>query len=147
MSKEKILQLLNHALELEHSAHIQYLGHAELIGGLEAEPIIARLKEIASDELKHQAKFRELIGLLGGVPSLKMAPAYPAKTMKEILVQNIKAEKEAIDTYKKILVELKKEKANYYDLLLEHEIRHIAMEEQEHLTELELLQNTQGQSY
>ena len=90
MTKEKIIQLLNHALELEHSAHIQYLSHAELIDGLDAEPIIARLKEIASDELKHQAKFRELIGLLGGVPSLKMAPAHPAKNIQEILAQNLK---------------------------------------------------------
>ena len=147
MSKEKIIQLLNQALELEHSAHIQYLSHAEIVAGLEAEPIIERLKEIAGDEHKHQDKFRNLIGLLGGVPSLKMSPAHPARNIKEILIQNLKDEKTAVDTYRKILAELKKEKIQYYDYILEHEVRHILMEEQEHITELELLQDTQGKSY
>jgi len=43
---------------------------------------------------------------------------------------------------------LKKEKSKgYYDHLLEHDIRHILMEEQEHITELELLLGIQGKSY
>lgn len=46
MTKEKIVQLLNHALELEHGAFVQYLNHAEVIDGINAEPIIARLKEL-----------------------------------------------------------------------------------------------------
>ena len=148
MSKEKILELLNHALELEHAAHIQYLSHAEVIDGINSEPIIARLKEIAGDEKNHQDKFRTLIGLLGGTPSIKIAPTHPARSIKEILQQNLKDEKEAVDTYRKILEELKKEKGKgYYDHLLEHDVRHILMEEQEHITELELLSGTQGASY
>jgi bacterioferritin (cytochrome b1) len=54
--------MLNKALELEHAARIQYLAHAELVAGLNAEPIIERLKEIAGDEEKHEQKFRTLIG-------------------------------------------------------------------------------------
>src|SRR3989344_1580223 len=148
MSKEKILELLNHALELEHAAHIQYLSHAEVIDGINSEPIIARLKEIAGDEKNHQDKFRTLIGLLGGTPSIRIAPTHSARSIKEILQQNLKDEKEAVDTYRKILEELKKEKGKgYYDHLLEHEVRHILMEEQEHITELELLSGIQGASY
>ena len=148
MTKEKILQLLNHGLDLEHGAYVQYLSHAEVVDGINAEPIIARLKEIAGDEKNHQDKFRTLIGILGGVPSMKIAPTYPAKTIKEILEVNLKGEKEAVDTYRKILQELKAEKSQgYYDHLLEHELRHILMEEQEHISELELLQGTQGSSY
>lgn len=148
MTKEKILQLLNHALELEHAAFIQYLSHAEIVDGINAEPIIARLKEIASDEKNHQDKFRNLIGLLGGVPSMNIAPTHPAKSVKEILERNLRDEKEAVDTYRKILEALKKEKGQgYYDHLLEHEVRHILMEEQEHITELELLLGIQGSSY
>ena len=148
MSKEKILELLNHALELEHAAHIQYLSHAEVIDGINSEPIIARLKEIAGDEKNHQDKFRTLIGLLGGTPSIRIAPTHSARSIKEILQQNLKDEKEAVDTYRKILEELKKEKGKgYYDHLLEHEVRHILMEEQEHITELELLSGIQGVSY
>ncbi len=148
MTKESILELLNHALELEHAAYVQYLSHAEIVDGINAEPIIARLKEIAGDELKHQEKFRTLIGLLGGVPSMGIAATYPAKDVKGILEQNLKNEKEAVDTYRGIIEALKKEKGKgYYDHLLEHEVRHILMEEQEHITELELLLGIQGSSY
>ncbi|MCX8194008.1 MAG: ferritin-like domain-containing protein [Candidatus Pacearchaeota archaeon] len=147
MTKEKIIQLLNNALELEHGAFVQYLSHAEIIEGTDAEPIIARLKEIASDEEKHQEKFRKLIGALGGTPSMKIAATHEAKTVKEILEQNLKDEKMAVDVYRKILEELKKEKIKYYGEMIEHEVRHILMEEEEHITELELLLGKQGSSY
>jgi bacterioferritin (cytochrome b1) len=147
MSKQEILKLLNHALELEHAATVQYLSHAECVDGEGAESIISRLKEIAGDEKDHAEKFRTLIGALGGVPSMGMAPTYAATTVKEILEVNLKGEKEAVDTYKKIIEKLKTEKIPYYDYLLEHDIRHILMEEQEHITEIELLLKTSGSSY
>jgi bacterioferritin (cytochrome b1) len=148
LAKEKVLELLNHALELEHAAFVQYLSHAEVVDGINAEPIIERLKEIAEDERKHQEKFRTLIGILGGVPSMRIAETHPAKNLDEILKQNLKDEKIAVDTYRKILEEIAKDRGRgYYDFLLEHEVRHILMEEQEHITELELLLGIQGSSY
>ena len=148
MTKEKIIELLNHGLELEHAAFVQYLSHAEIVDGISAEPIIARLKEIANDEKGHQEKFRTLIGDLGGVPSMNFTPRHPATTIKQILEVNLEDEKTAVDTYRNILEELKKEKGGgYYDHLLEHDIRHILMEEQEHITELELLLEIQGKNY
>jgi bacterioferritin (cytochrome b1) len=148
MFKEKIIELLNNGLELEHAAFVQYLGHAEIVDGIDSEPIIARLKEIANDEKIHQEKFRTLIGGLGGIPSMDFTPRHPAKTIKQMLEVNLKDEKIAVDTYLKILEELKKEKGQgHYDHLLEHEIGHILMEEQEHITELELLLSVQGKRY
>lgn len=148
MSKEELLKMLNQALELEHAAYIQYLSHAELIDGENAEPIIERLKEIANDEKNHQDKFRALIGMLGGTPSMGIAETHPAKTVREILEQNLKDEKEAVDTYRKIYEMIVKERGKgYYDMILEHEVRHIIMDEQEHITELELLLGRSGESY
>jgi bacterioferritin (cytochrome b1) len=147
MSKEYVLRLLNHALELEHAAYVQYLSHAEIVDGENAEPIIERLKEIAGDEKNHQEKFRVLIEALGGVPSMGIAPTHTAKITKEILEQNLEDEKEAVDMYRGIIQKLKTEKIQYYDYLLEHEARHILMEEQEHITELEFLLAIQGSSY
>ncbi|MEM3463102.1 MAG: hypothetical protein QXJ15_05500, partial [Candidatus Bathyarchaeia archaeon] len=73
---------------------------------------------------------------------------HPAKSLDEILRVNLKDEKVAVDTYRKILEELSKDRGRgYYDFLLEHEVRHILMEEQEHITELELLLGIQGSSY
>lgn len=143
--KEKtgeLVRMLNQGLELEHAARIQYLAHAELIQGLNAEPIRDRLREIASDEARHEEKFRTLIGdYLEGEPSMGISATHPAIGISKILETNLADEKTAIDFYKKIYqtVYEHKEEWPYAFEKLEHEIRHIIMEEQEHVTELSLL--------
>jgi bacterioferritin len=142
MTKEAIIKLLNQALELEHAAEIQYLSHAEIIDGLYAEPIIERLREIAGDEHKHAEIFRELIGdILGGTPSMGLAKTYPGKDIKQILEQNLKNEKEAIEIYTKILETIYNDKKNltYEFQKVEHDVRHVIIDEQEHASELKLL--------
>ncbi len=140
--KTELIAMLNRALELEHAARIQYLAHAELINGINAEAIIERLKEIASDEQKHEEKFRELIGsYLGGEPVMSLAETHKAKDLKKILDVNLKGEKDAIDFYKQIYRKVieNKEELQYQFETLEHEIRHVIIDEQEHVTELSLL--------
>ncbi len=140
--KEQLLKMLNQALKLEHAARIQYLTHAELVKGAGAEKIIERLKEIASDEQEHEEIFRELIGgYLGGEPTMGLAETYEAKDTKEILEVNLKGEKEAVDFYKRIYKKLieNKESFPYEFETLEHGIRHVIMDEQEHIVELSLL--------
>jgi rubrerythrin len=134
--------MLNRALELEHAARIQYLAHAELISGINAEKIIERLKEIASDEEKHEGKFRELIGnYLGGESVMSLAETHKAKDIKKILDVNLKGEKDAIDFYKQIYRKIieNKDELQYQFETLEHEVRHVIIDEQEHVTELSLL--------
>jgi len=140
--KAELIEMLNKALGLEHAARIQYLAHAELIKGLGAEKIIERLKEIASDEEKHEGKLRNLIGnFLDGEPVMKIAETHRAKETKAILEVNRKGEKDAIDFYKQIYrkVVASKEALQYEFETLEHEVRHIIIDEQEHVTELSVL--------
>ena len=142
MPKKEIIDMLNRALEMEHQAFVQYLSHAELVEGLNSEPIIARLKEIANDEKGHQEKIRELVGsYLGGVPSMGIAKTESAKTIEEILKANLKGEIEAVDFYTKVMEKVKEDKKDlpYMFLKLEHEVRHIIMDEQEHIMELKTL--------
>jgi bacterioferritin (cytochrome b1) len=140
--KDELVVLLNKALELEHAARIQYLAHAELIKGLGAEKLIERLTEIAGDEAKHEGKFRNLIGnFLNGEPSMGMAATHRAKATEEILNVNRKGEKEALDFYKEIykkIVENKTELVYEFETL-EHELRHVILDEQEHVAELTTL--------
>lgn len=141
-NNDKLIKLLNQALKLEQAARIQYLAHAELMAGLNAEPIIARLKEIASDEQKHEEIFRNLItNYLGGECSMDLTPTYQAKGVLQILKVNLKAEKGAVDFYTKIMEEIKKAKDElpYAYLKLEHDVRHVIMDEEEHAVELQLL--------
>jgi len=140
--KEELTKMLNQALKLEHAARIQYLTHAELVKGAGAEKIIERLKEIASDEQEHEEIFRELIGdYLGGEPTMCLAETFEAKDTKEILEVNLKGEKEAVDFYKRIYKKVveNKEHLQYEYETLEHGIRHVIMDEQEHIVELSLL--------
>jgi len=140
--KEELIKLLNRALELEHAARIQYLAHAELLKGIHSEPVIARIKEIAGDELKHEEKFRTLIGAyLGGEPAMSLAETHRAQDEKKILEVNLKGEKDAIDFYKQIYQKVidNKKDLQYEFETLEHEIRHVIIDEEEHVVELSQL--------
>ena len=140
--EKELVDMLNQALRLEHAARIQYLAHAEMIKGENAEKQIERLKEIASDEEKHEGKFRNLIGsYLKGEPVMDLAETRRATELKNILEINLKGEKDAIDYYKKIYQKVNENKAAlpYIFETLEHEIRHVIVDEQEHVVELSLL--------
>lgn len=142
MSKQGLARMVNDALELEHAARIQYLAHAEQVDGLNAEPIIARLKEIAADELTHEDLFRTMIGgYLDGVPSMNVSERHPATTLQEILKVNLDDEKHAVEVYTGILEKVREMRGDlkheYFQL--EHALRHIITDEQEHISELKLL--------
>jgi len=138
----ELLTLLNTALELEHAAAIQYFTHAQLLSGPGCEPLIARLEDSAKDEQAHAAKLRTLIGdYLLAVPSMGVAGTRTAGGLLDILQTNLTSEREAIVQYQKILDWLHKALAEnnanglpYHTL--EHDIRHLLMEEQEHVAEL-----------
>jgi len=143
--KKELIDLLNQALQKEHAAINQYRSHAELINGINAEPIIARLMEIAGDEEKHAGKFRKLIGnYLGGVPTMDLSETHKAKGIPAILKVNLKDEKDAIDFYKQILQKILENKKDlpYIYVTLEHEVRHIILDEEEHVAELSTLLGT-----
>jgi bacterioferritin (cytochrome b1) len=137
--KAELVSMMNKALELEHAARIQYLTHAELITGPNAEPIIARLKEIAGDEEKHEQKFRTMIAdYLDGEPTMAIGKTSGAQGVPQILAINLKNEKDAQDFYKqiyKLAVDNKKD-LQYEFESIEHELRHVILDEQEHIVEL-----------
>lgn len=140
--KNELITMLNQALRLEHAARIQYLAHAGLVKGLDAEPIVARIKELAGDEAKHEEKFRELISsYLGGECTMELAPTHKAETTNDVLNVNLKDEKTAIEFYRQIYAKViaNKESLPYCFETLEHEIRHIIVDEQEHVAELSTL--------
>lgn len=140
--KEELIEMLNSALELEQATRIQYLTHAQQIKGPDAETIIARLEEIAADEAEHERKFRTLIGdYLGGIPSMGTTTPHAGGNDIDILDTDIADEKTAIDFYKQIYRKAcdNKDQLPYVFETIEHELRHIIKDEQEHIVELSLL--------
>jgi rubrerythrin len=137
--KKEIAEMINKAVELEYAARIQYLAHAEKVKGLYSEPIVERLKEIASDELKHEEIFRHLVtNYLNSDVSVNLEKIYDANNIKQILEVNLKGEKDAISYYKQIYKKVVENKDSllYEFETLEHQIRHVIIDEQEHVVEL-----------
>jgi bacterioferritin (cytochrome b1) len=141
--REELISLLNKALELEHAARFQYLSHAEQVKGLYSEKAIERLKEIAADEEKHEQKFRNLIGAyLDGVPSMGVSPTKAANTIEDILRINLASEMQGVDLYQTIYEKICacKHDLRYKYHYMEHELRHIIVDEEEHIAELRQLE-------
>jgi bacterioferritin len=136
MNKKKIIEALNEALAQEHACFIRYLTHAAVITGPYAEPIAARLKDIAEDEEAHAQKLRDRIAGLGGTPTMRVEQKdlVMASSLKDILEVNLKEEEKAIAMYRALL----KEAGQEGELLFET-IEHILQDEQEHKEELERL--------
>ena len=141
MTKARLIELLNQALELEHQAEAQYLSHATLLSGETADTITERLTEIAGDEHKHAGLFRDCLEILDAAPSIKMHEGHPATGTKNILKTNLKDERDAVDFYRTIIAEIQKSKAElpYEWEFIEHKVRHILMEEEEHALEIRTL--------
>ena len=140
--RKEIVALMNKALSMEYGAYIQYLTHAEMLTGPNCEPLIARLRELAGDEAKHACTLRDLISNhLLAEPLMDVAPTTPAKDLSKILDVNLQDEYEAIDIYETIHEKIVENKSQlkYLHQFLEHAIRHILMEEEEHVAELSLL--------
>jgi len=140
--KTELVAMLNKALELEHAARIQYLTHAELVKGQVADEFIARFKEIAGDEEKHEGMFRECLSILDAEPSMGIAPTHRAEGILQMLEVNLKDERGAVDHYRKIYEKMKeaKEELKYEYEFIEHKVRHVIQEEEEHILELKTLQ-------
>ncbi len=132
--KKAMAGLLNKALASEHQADLQYLTHASVLQGINCEPVVARLKEIAGDEEKHAGMLRERIAALGGEPTMAVAKTVFESDVQKVLRANLKGELEAIDLYRAIYKQVPRE-----EMLLEHSVRHILMDELEHVEELRTL--------
>ena len=140
--KITLTEMLNKGLRLEHGARLQYLSHVEMVSGIMSEPVVVRLKEIAEDERKHEEIFRDLIGgYLGGIPTMGLEDTHKAGDLKNMLEVNLKDEKDAIDFYRGIYEKIvaNKKKLRYEFETLEHGIRHVIIDEQQHVSELSQL--------
>ena len=68
MGRDKFIELLNHDLEGEHGAIIQYLTHVYAMG--EGE-MACEIEALAREEMRHLDWLAETIVELGGVPTLE----------------------------------------------------------------------------
>jgi bacterioferritin len=101
--------MLNKAIAREMQVAVQYMWqHVQWIG-VKGFAVRDELQSIAVEEMKHAEKIAERLFYLGGTPTTKPDPINVGKTLKEMIKQDIKDEKIAIEMYKQIIEMAQKE--------------------------------------
>ena len=102
MASEKLKDMLNGAIAREIQVSVQYMWQHVQWMGVDHFAVSDKFKEIAVEGMEHAEKIAERLWCLGGVPTTKPAPIKVGKSLWEMVDNDIKAEVEAIDMYKKI---------------------------------------------
>jgi len=104
-----LLEQLNQAIARELQVAIQYMWQHVQWGGVKGFAVHSELKSIAVAEMKHAETIAERLYYLGGIPTTKPSPILVGATLKEMIAQDVKDEENAINLYKKIVEQAKKE--------------------------------------
>lgn len=126
-SKE-LLNLLNKAIAREIQVSIQYMWQHVMWSGVKGYAVKDALSGIAKAEMKHAEMIAERLYYLGGIPTTKPEPIFVGKTLKEMIVQDVKDEEGAIRLYKEIVDLARKEGDEVTNLMF----RHIMQDEEDH---------------
>jgi bacterioferritin len=102
LASEKLKEMLNGAIAREIQVSIQYMWQHVQWMGVDHFAVSDKFKEIGVEEMKHAEKIAERLWYLGGIPTTKPATINVGKSLWEMVDNDIKAEEEAIDMYKKI---------------------------------------------
>ena len=97
---EKLVELLNHDLELEYSAAIQYINHSAVMTGAAYGDIIKELKIHTNEEIQHAMILADQIDFLGGKPTVKVGEIHVSQDNDTMLKQDLEGEEDAIQRSK-----------------------------------------------
>jgi len=101
--KNKIVQLLNKALQDELAATFQYMWHHFQGRGIESESILPVFKKQALDEMKHAEALAERITSLGGSPNHIPSAMKFGGDLRKMMQDDLALEEAAITFYKQII--------------------------------------------
>jgi len=109
MTSKKLLTMLNGAIAREIQVSIQYMWqHVQWIG-VKGFATKDAFEDIAKQEMKHAESIAERLFYLGEIPTTKPEPINVGKNLKEMVTQDVKDEKNAIEMYKEIIQIAQKE--------------------------------------
>ncbi|MCG8909379.1 MULTISPECIES: bacterioferritin [Pseudomonas] len=112
--RQTVLRLLNEALATELVCYLRYKRHYFMATGLKASVAAAEFLEHAGQELQHADQLAERIVQLGGEPDFNPngltqrshAEYVAGANLREMVTENLVAERIAIDSYREIIVYL-----------------------------------------
>ncbi len=108
---QAVVKILNEALATEIVCNLRYRNNALVAKGIHAESVAAEFKEHAAQEETHAEKIAARIVQLGGEPDYNPATLLTrshadystSKNLRELLQENLVAERIAISTYSEIV--------------------------------------------
>ena len=110
-NRENAIELLNDALATEMVCVLRYKRHYFMADGIHADAVAAEFAEHAAEELEHADRIAERIVQLGGAPdfapdglaSRSHAEYVEAESLESMLVEDLVAERIAIDSYREMI--------------------------------------------
>jgi bacterioferritin len=102
---DKVVETLNHILELELAGLVRYLHYSFMIFGHNRIPIVAWLRSQADESQAHAVRAGEHITSLGGHPSLKIGSLLETHkhNVDEILREALMHEEEGLAEYHRLM--------------------------------------------
>ncbi len=129
MGSKELLELLNEAIAREMQVAIQYMWQHVTVKGKKGAAVKDELKKIAITEMVHAEDIAERLTYLGGTPTTKPSPINVGNNLDEMIKQDIKDEKGAIELYSKIIEIAQKENdhttAQLFKKILADEEKHL----------------------
>ncbi|MDF3864229.1 ferritin-like domain-containing protein [Pseudomonas denitrificans (nom. rej.)] len=112
--RKTVLRLLNESLATELVCYLRYKRHYFMATGLKASVAAAEFLEHATQELQHADLLAERIMQLGGEPDFNPqgltershAEYVAGANLREMITENLVAERIAVDSYREIVVYL-----------------------------------------
>jgi bacterioferritin len=131
--KQVAIDALNRIMELELAGVVKYTHYSLMVYGYNRIPIVSWLKGNAQESLGHAHKAGELVTLLGGHPSLKIAALLETEKhdIGDILRESLEHENATLAAYYDLL---KIAEGNF--VLLEEYAREMIVQEELHLDEV-----------
>jgi bacterioferritin len=100
MQTTSMIDALNKAVALEHTASLQYKQHALLVHGFWRKLFADFFASESPKALEHAHKFGQKIVALGGVPTVEVgAMVRQSLDLEEMLSQDLELEREAMQAY------------------------------------------------
>jgi bacterioferritin len=103
MNEDKVISLMNRAIELEYQAFIQYFYQSLKLKGYTTLAMSQFLAAEADIELGHAKLLADMVVNMGGEPSAKIEPVVLGDNPEEMIRNNIGREEKAIEIYRQLL--------------------------------------------
>lgn len=138
---EAVTAVLNRILETELAGTVRYTHYSFMVYGYNRIPIIAWLREQASESLTHAQQAGEMITHFGGHPSLGIGPLLETEKhdIGQILRESLEHEKLALSLYMELLGLVEGR-----SVMLEEYARGLIHEEETHLGEVDKMLRAPG---